>query len=48
MGGIAASDLTAFLKQWNELGIKDKIPFDISVGNADLWGPRPGSRRRAT
>jgi hypothetical protein len=39
IGGVAASDLTTFLKQWNELGMKGKIPFaEISVGNTDLWG----------
>jgi len=27
IGGVAASDLTTFLKQWNELGMKGKIPF---------------------
>jgi branched-chain amino acid transport system substrate-binding protein len=42
IGGIAASDLTTFLKQWNELGMKGKIPFaEISVGNTDLWGVGP-------
>ncbi len=42
IGGIAASDLTTFLKQWNELGMKGKIPFaEIAVGNSDLWGVGP-------
>ncbi|WP_027532702.1 ABC transporter substrate-binding protein [Bradyrhizobium sp. WSM3983] len=42
IGGISASDLTTFLKQWNELGMKGKIPFaEISVGNTDLWGVGP-------
>lgn len=42
IGGIAASDLTTFLKQWNELGMKGKIPFaEIAVGNTDLWGVGP-------
>lgn len=42
IGGVAASDLTTFLKQWNELGMKGKIPFaEISVGNTDLWGVGP-------
>ena len=42
IGGIAASDLTTFLKQWNELGMRGKIPFaEISVGNTDLWGVGP-------
>ena len=42
IGGIAASDLTTFLKQWNELGMRGKIPFaEIAVGNTDLWGVGP-------
>ena len=42
IGGVAASDLTTFLKQWNELGMKGRIPFaEISVGNTDLWGVGP-------
>lgn len=42
IGGIAASDLTTFLKQWNELGMRGRIPFaEISVGNTDLWGVGP-------
>jgi branched-chain amino acid transport system substrate-binding protein len=42
IGGIAAGDLTTFLKQWNELGMRGKIPFaEISVGNTDLWGVGP-------
>ncbi|GGF04265.1 ABC transporter substrate-binding protein [Aliidongia dinghuensis] len=42
IGGISAGDLTTFLKQWNELGMKGKIPFaEISVGNTDLWGVGP-------
>jgi branched-chain amino acid transport system substrate-binding protein len=42
IGGISASDLTTFLKQWNELGMKGRIPFaEISVGNTDLWGVGP-------
>lgn len=42
IGGVAASDLTTFLKQWNELGMRGKIPFaEIAVGNTDLWGVGP-------
>lgn len=42
IGGLSASDLTTFLKQWNELGMKGRIPFaEISVGNTDLWGVGP-------
>lgn len=39
IGGISASDLTTFLKQWNELGMSGQIPFaEIAVGTTDLWG----------
>lgn len=42
IGGVSASDLTTFLKQWNELGMKGKIPFaEISIGNTDIWGVGP-------
>lgn len=42
IGGISASDLTTFLKQWAELGMRGKIPFaEIAVGNTDLWGVGP-------
>ncbi|MGX1789647.1 ABC transporter substrate-binding protein [Bosea sp. NPDC055332] len=42
IGGLSASDLTTFLKQWNELGMRGRIPFaEISVGNTDLWGVGP-------
>ena len=42
IGGVSANDLTTFLKQWNELGMRGKIPFaEISVGNTDLWGVGP-------
>lgn len=39
IGGLAAGDLTTFLKQWNELGMKGRIPFaEISIGDTDIWG----------
>lgn len=42
VGGLAASDLTTFLKQWHELGMKGKIPFaEIAVGATDIWGVGP-------
>ncbi|ABS67947.1 ABC transporter substrate-binding protein [Xanthobacter versatilis] len=42
IGGIAGSDLMGFLKQWNELGMRGRIPFaEIAVGNTDLWGVGP-------
>ncbi len=42
VGGLAGSDISTFLKQWNELGMKGKIPFaEIAVGATDLWGVGP-------
>jgi branched-chain amino acid transport system substrate-binding protein len=42
VGGLSAGDLTTFLKQWNELGMKDKIPFvEIAIGDTDIWGVGP-------
>ena len=42
IGGVSAGDLTTFLKQWNEMGMRGKIPFaEIAVGNTDLWGVGP-------
>lgn len=42
IGGVAASDLTTFLKQWNELGMRNKIGFaEIAIGDTDIWGVGP-------
>ena len=42
IGGLPASDLTTFLKQWHELGMKGKIPFaEIAIGATDIWGVGP-------
>ena len=42
IGGVSASDLTTFLKQWNELGMKEKIPFvEIAIGDTDIWAVGP-------
>ncbi|HYZ21155.1 MAG TPA: ABC transporter substrate-binding protein [Rhodopila sp.] len=42
LGGLSAGDLTTFLKQWNELGMKGKIPFfEIAIGDTDIWGVGP-------
>lgn len=38
LGGLSAGDLSTFLKQWNELGMKGKIPVcEIAVGDTDMW-----------
>src|SRR5580698_8189650 len=42
VGGLSAGDLTTFLKQWNELGMKGKIPFvEIAIGDTDIWSVGP-------
>jgi branched-chain amino acid transport system substrate-binding protein len=34
--------LSTFLKQWNELGMKGKIPFcEIAIGDTDIWSVGP-------
>ena len=39
VGGLAGADISTFLKQWNEMGMKEKIPFaQIGVADADIWG----------
>src|SRR5690349_2461669 len=39
IGGLSGGDLTTFLKQWSELGMKGKIPFlEIAIGDTDIWG----------
>lgn len=42
IGGLAGNDFSTFLKQWNELGMRGKIPFaEISIGHTDIWGVGP-------
>lgn len=42
VGGLVGLDLSNFLKQWNELGMKDKIPFvEIAVSDTDFWNVGP-------
>jgi branched-chain amino acid transport system substrate-binding protein len=42
VGGLPAGDLSTFLKQWNELGMKGKIPFvEIAIGDTDIWAVGP-------
>ena len=41
-GGLAGGDLSTFLKQWNELGMKGTIPFvEIAIGDTDIWAVGP-------
>jgi branched-chain amino acid transport system substrate-binding protein len=42
IGGLSGGDLTTFLKQWNELGMRGRVPFvEISIGDTDIWGVGP-------
>ena len=39
VGGLAGADISTFLKQCNEMGMKERIPFaQIGVADADIWG----------
>ncbi|MGF6597809.1 branched-chain amino acid transport system substrate-binding protein [Paraburkholderia sp. GAS448] len=38
LGGLVGGDLSNFLKQWNEMGMKDKIPYvAVAVTDTDFW-----------
>ncbi|MGH7103757.1 MAG: ABC transporter substrate-binding protein [Acetobacteraceae bacterium] len=38
LGGLTSGDLSTFLKQWEEIGMRGKIPVcEIAVGDTDLW-----------
>ncbi len=42
IGGLTSGDLSNFLKQWNELGMREQIPFtEIAIGDTDLWAVGP-------
>jgi branched-chain amino acid transport system substrate-binding protein len=42
LGGLVGGDFTNFLKQWNEMGMKDKIPFvSPGVTDSDFWDVGP-------
>ena len=42
VAGLPGGDLSTFLKQWNEMGMKGKIPVCCPViGDADLWSLNP-------
>lgn len=42
VGGLAGGDISTFLKQWNEMGMKERIPFaQVGVADADIWGIGP-------
>lgn len=38
VGGLVGQDLSSFLKTWNAMGMKGKIPFyEIAVSDTDFW-----------
>ena len=38
LGGLVGGDFSNFLKQWNEMGMKGKIPFvAVAVTDTDFW-----------
>ena len=42
VGGLIGSDFSNFLKQWNEMGMKDKIPYlAVAVTDTDFWDVGP-------
>jgi branched-chain amino acid transport system substrate-binding protein len=42
LGGLTSGDLSTFLKQWNEIGMKGSIPIcEIAVGDTDVWSVGP-------
>jgi branched-chain amino acid transport system substrate-binding protein len=46
IGGLIGGDFSSFLKQWNEMGMKDKIPYvSIAITDTDFWsvGPQASS-----
>ncbi|HEX3990162.1 MAG TPA: ABC transporter substrate-binding protein [Acetobacteraceae bacterium] len=41
-GGLSAGDLSTFLKQWDAMGMRGKIPFlEIAIGDTDIWSVGP-------
>ncbi|MFO1116032.1 MAG: ABC transporter substrate-binding protein [Beijerinckiaceae bacterium] len=42
IGGLVGGDLSNFLKQWNEMGMKDKAPYTaVAVTDTDFWDIGP-------
>lgn len=42
VGGLVGGDFSNFLKQWNEMSMKDKIPYAaIAVTDTDFWDVGP-------
>ncbi|NIF54148.1 MULTISPECIES: ABC transporter substrate-binding protein [Burkholderiaceae] len=44
VSGLAGSDVSTFLKQWNEMGMKGQIPIaQIGSADSDIWGVGPNA-----
>ncbi|MFG1348011.1 ABC transporter substrate-binding protein [Xanthobacter autotrophicus DSM 431] len=44
MGALVGLDLSNFMKQWNELGMKGKIPiYEVAVSDTDFWDIGPAA-----
>ena len=42
VGGLVGGDFSNFLKQWNEMGMKGRIPFaGVAVTDTDFWAVGP-------
>jgi branched-chain amino acid transport system substrate-binding protein len=42
LGGVPAGDLSTFLKQWNDMGMKGSVPVcEIAIGDTDIWSVGP-------
>lgn len=42
LGGLTSGDLSTFLKQWNEMGMRGQIPIcEIAIGDTDIWSVGP-------
>lgn len=42
VGGLVGGDFSNFLKQWNEMGMRDKIPYvAVAVTDTDFWDVGP-------
>lgn len=42
VGGLVGGDFSNFLKQWNEMGMKDRIPYAaVAVTDTDFWDVGP-------
>ncbi len=44
LGGLTSGDLSTFLKQWNEMGMRGQIPIcEIGIGDTDIWSVGPAA-----